>query len=51
MIFTRTENDRIIEDWTLIDQMGILQQLGIVPPTRSLPQNIKDRSSRIEKKE
>lgn len=34
IIFARIENDRIIEDWTLTDQMGILQQLGIVPPPR-----------------
>jgi steroid delta-isomerase-like uncharacterized protein len=32
IIFARTENSRIIEDWTLIDQLGILQQLGLVPP-------------------
>jgi steroid delta-isomerase-like uncharacterized protein len=30
--FARTENGQIAEDWTLIDQMSILQQLGIVPP-------------------
>jgi predicted ester cyclase len=30
--FARMENGQIAEDWTLIDQMGILQQLGIVPP-------------------
>jgi steroid delta-isomerase-like uncharacterized protein len=34
IIFGRTENGRIAEDWTLFDQMGILQQLGVVPPTR-----------------
>jgi steroid delta-isomerase-like uncharacterized protein len=34
IIFARIENDRIIEDWTLTDQMGLLQQLGIVPPPR-----------------
>ena len=33
IIFGRTENGRIIEDWTLTDQLGILQQLGIVPPS------------------
>jgi predicted ester cyclase len=33
IIFGRTENERIIEDWTLTDQLGILQQLGIVPPS------------------
>lgn len=32
IIFARIENGRITEDWTLVDQMGILQQLGIVPP-------------------
>jgi steroid delta-isomerase-like uncharacterized protein len=30
--FARTENGQVAEDWTLIDQMSILQQLGIVPP-------------------
>lgn len=33
IIFARTENGRIVEDWTLTDQLGILQQLGLVPPT------------------
>lgn len=32
IIFARAENGRMVEDWTLIDQLGILQQLGIVPP-------------------
>ena len=34
IIFARTKKGQIIEDWTLIDQMGILQQLGVVPPPR-----------------
>jgi len=34
IIFGRLENGRISEDWTLFDQMGILRQLGVVPPTR-----------------
>jgi len=34
MIFGSIENGRIVEDWTLIDQIGILQQLGLVPPAR-----------------
>ena len=34
MIFCRIENGRLVEDWTLIDQIGILQQLGLVPPVR-----------------
>jgi steroid delta-isomerase-like uncharacterized protein len=33
IIFGRIENGRIIEDWTLTDQLEILQQLGIVPPS------------------
>jgi len=36
MIFARTENGRIVEDWLLIDQLDILQQLGIVPPPRKI---------------
>jgi len=36
IIFARTANGRIVEDWTLVDQMGILQQLGIVPPPRGI---------------
>ena len=36
IIFARTENGRIAEDWTLIDQMGILQQLGLIPPSRGI---------------
>lgn len=33
-IFVRTEAGRIVENWVLIDQMGLLQQLGVVPPSR-----------------
>ena len=32
MIFAHIENGRIVEHWTLLDQMSLLQQLGIVPP-------------------
>jgi steroid delta-isomerase-like uncharacterized protein len=32
IIFARIENGRIAEDWLLIDQLGILQQLGLIPP-------------------
>jgi steroid delta-isomerase-like uncharacterized protein len=35
MIFARIENGRLAENWILIDQMSILQQLGIVPPPRN----------------
>lgn len=33
-IYARIENNQIIENWTMIDQMGVLQQLGLVPPPR-----------------
>jgi steroid delta-isomerase-like uncharacterized protein len=32
LLFARIENGKIAEDWTLTDQMGMLQQLGLVPP-------------------
>jgi steroid delta-isomerase-like uncharacterized protein len=32
LLFARIENGKIAEDWTLTDQMGMLQQLGMVPP-------------------
>ncbi len=34
LTYARIENDQIIENWTMIDQMGVLQQLGLVPPPR-----------------
>ncbi|MGB3714812.1 MAG: ester cyclase [Candidatus Promineifilaceae bacterium] len=34
IIFGRLIDGRLAEDWTLIDQLGLLQQLGIVPPQR-----------------
>jgi steroid delta-isomerase-like uncharacterized protein len=34
IIFARIESDQIAENWTLIDQIGMLQQLGIVPPPK-----------------
>ena len=34
IIFARTIDGRVVEDWTLLDLMGILQQLGIVPPSK-----------------
>jgi steroid delta-isomerase-like uncharacterized protein len=32
IIFARIANGQIVENWTLVDQMSMLQQLGIVPP-------------------
>ena len=34
LIYARIEDNQIIENWTMIDQMGVLQQLGLVPPPR-----------------
>jgi predicted ester cyclase len=34
IIFARIKDSRIVEDWTLVDLMGILQQLGIIPPLK-----------------
>ena len=34
LIYARIENGQIIENWTMIDQMDMLQQLGLVPPPR-----------------
>jgi steroid delta-isomerase-like uncharacterized protein len=34
LIYARIENDQLIENWTMIDQMDVLQQLGLVPPPR-----------------
>lgn len=36
MIFARTKNGQIVEEWTLVDQMAMLQQLGIIPPPRTM---------------
>ena len=33
MSFAHVEQGRIAEGWMVLDQMSILQQLGIVPPT------------------
>ena len=35
LIYARIENDQVIENYILIDQMGMLQHLGLVPPPRS----------------
>ena len=32
IIFIHTENGQIVEDWTVLDQIGILQQLRVIPP-------------------
>lgn len=33
-IFARIVEGKSVENWILIDQMGLLQQLGVVPPSR-----------------
>ncbi len=35
-IFARTVDGQIIENWILIDQIGLLQQIGIIPPSRGI---------------
>ncbi len=32
----RIEDVRIVEDWVLVDSLGVLQQLGVVKPTEEL---------------
>jgi steroid delta-isomerase-like uncharacterized protein len=32
LIYARIENGQIVENWTFVDQMSVLQQLGMVPP-------------------
>ncbi len=34
IVFARTADERVVENWLLIDQMGLLQQLGMIPPPR-----------------
>lgn len=34
-IFAHIAEGKIVENWILIDQMGLLQQLGVVPPSRA----------------
>lgn len=36
LIYARIENNQVSENYILIDQMGILQQLGLVPPPRPM---------------
>jgi len=32
----RIADARIVEDWVLVDSLGVFQQLGLVPPTQEL---------------
>jgi hypothetical protein len=32
----RVEAGRIIEDWVIVETLGLFQQLGLVPPTAEL---------------
>ena len=32
ILFARNENGRMKESWTVVDNMGMMQQLGLVPP-------------------
>lgn len=33
MVVHRIEDGKIVEDWVLVESLGFLQQLGLVPPT------------------
>jgi steroid delta-isomerase-like uncharacterized protein len=35
LIYMRIENGQVVENWILVDQIGMLQQLGLLPPPRS----------------
>jgi len=35
LVYARIESEQVLESWIMVDQMGILQQLGLVPPPRS----------------
>jgi hypothetical protein len=32
----RVENGRIVEDWVVVESLGLYQQLGLVAPTEQL---------------
>jgi predicted ester cyclase len=32
ILISRIANDQFVEDWENIDQLGLLQQLGVIPP-------------------
>ena len=42
IFFARTAGGRIVENWIVLDQLGMLQQLGIVPPPREVQPPVND---------
>lgn len=36
MVVQRVADDKIVEDWVLVESLGLLQQLGLVPSTEEL---------------
>ena len=41
----RVANDRIAEDWVLVESLGLLQQLGVLPSTAELIHNFTQHSN------
>lgn len=38
IVIWRFAGGRVVEDWTVIDQFGLLQQIGVIPPEVLAPQ-------------
>ncbi len=38
MTFVRLENGKIVEDWAMIDMLGMYQQFGVIPTPQQTPQ-------------
>jgi predicted ester cyclase len=36
LIYARIEEHQVVESWILVDEMGLLQQLGLIPPPRPM---------------
>jgi len=36
LIYARIEEHQVVENWILVDELGLLQQLGLIPPPRPM---------------